>query len=352
MKYFVYLFFICACITLNVLSEEDVLSDKIQQLTQWSLKKPIIRLNNEHFKHYVKASSRNYSMFIMFTALSPQRQCSICKQAYDEFQIVAQSYRYSNAFSNSVFFGMVDFDDGSDAFQYLKLNTAPVFIYFPPKMKPKKSDYMDLSRSGFSAEQIIKWIHDRADVEIQIYRPPNYSGFLLVILMITMILGLLYVKRDSFKFLFNHIVWGIFIILAILFCISGQIWNSIRGPPFTHRNPQTGQSGIVCYFISGQTWNLINGPPFMPQNKNNMGLFADDSNMQYIAETYIVFLLYFGVSIGVILLNEAPKLKSQTGKRNSFVAAVGIVVVVILFSYLLSIFRSKYQGYPYSFLIK
>ncbi|CAF0751146.1 unnamed protein product [Rotaria sordida] len=339
MKYFVYLFFICACITLNVLSEEDVLSDKIQQLTQWSLKKPIIRLNNEHFKHYVKASSRNYSMFIMFTALSPQRQCSICKQAYDEFQIVAQSYRYSNAFSNSVFFGMVDFDDGSDAFQYLKLNTAPVFIYFPPKMKPKKSDYMDLSRSGFSAEQIIKWIHDRADVEIQIYRPPNYSGFLLVILMITMILGLLYVKRDSFKFLFNHIVWGIFII------------------------------GIVCYFISGQTWNLINGPPFMPQNKNNMGLFADDSNMQYIAETYIglfsgtsgyqfiaetyiVFLLYFGVSIGVILLNEAPKLKSQTGKRNSFVAAVGIVVVVILFSYLLSIFRSKYQGYPYSFLIK
>ncbi|CAF0751140.1 unnamed protein product [Rotaria sordida] len=324
MKYFVYLFFICACITLNVLSEEDVLSDKIQQLTQWSLKKPIIRLNNEHFKHYVKASSRNYSMFIMFTALSPQRQCSICKQAYDEFQIVAQSYRYSNAFSNSVFFGMVDFDDGSDAFQYLKLNTAPVFIYFPPKMKPKKSDYMDLSRSGFSAEQIIKWIHDRADVEIQIYRPPNYSGFLLVILMITMILGLLYVKRDSFKFLFNHIVWGIFIILAILFCISGQIWNSIRGPPFTHRNPQTGQSG----------------------------LFSGTSGYQFIAETYIVFLLYFGVSIGVILLNEAPKLKSQTGKRNSFVAAVGIVVVVILFSYLLSIFRSKYQGYPYSFLIK
>ncbi|CAF0810711.1 unnamed protein product [Rotaria sordida] len=324
MKYFVYSFFICACITLNVLSEEDVLSDKIQQLTQWSLKKPIIRLNNEHFKHYVKASSRNYSMFIMFTALSPQRQCSICKQAYDEFQIVAQSYRYSNAFSNSVFFGMVDFDDGSDAFQYLKLNTAPVFIYFPPKMKPKKSDYMDLSRSGFSAEQIIKWIHDRADVEIQIYRPPNYSGFLLVILMITMILGLLYVKRDSFKFLFNHIVWGIFIILAILFCISGQIWNSIRGPPFTHRNPQTGQSG----------------------------LFSGTSGYQFIAETYIVFLLYFGVSIGVILLNEAPKLKSQTGKRNSFVAAVGIVVVVILFSYLLSIFRSKYQGYPYSFLIK
>lgn len=39
------------------------------------------------------------------------------RQAHDEFQIVAQSYRYSSAFTNKVFFGMVDFDDGSDVFQ-------------------------------------------------------------------------------------------------------------------------------------------------------------------------------------------------------------------------------------------
>ena len=39
------------------------------------------------------------------------------RQAFDEYEIVAQSYRYSNAFSNKAFFGMVDFDDGSDVFQ-------------------------------------------------------------------------------------------------------------------------------------------------------------------------------------------------------------------------------------------
>lgn len=128
-------------------------------------------------------------------------------------------------------------------------------------------------RSGFSAEQVAKWINDRTDVQvsllsicsngkhfdcvqIHIFRPPNYSGFLLVVLLVTMIGGLLYIKRNSLEFLYNQYVWGIFVIvsdscrsgfvsesqfqLAILICISGQIWNSIRGSPFLHRNPQTG----------------------------------------------------------------------------------------------------------------
>ncbi|CAF1000169.1 unnamed protein product [Adineta steineri] len=324
MKQFIWLFFICICTLPNVLSKEDVLSEKIQQLTDWSLKKPIIRLNSERFKHYVKTAPRNYSMIIMLTALSPSRSCGICKQAQDEFQIVAQSYRYSSAFTNKLFFAMVDFDDGQDVFQYLKLNSAPVFIHFPPKMKPKKNDFMDISRSGFSAEAQAKWIHDRADVHIHVFRPPNYSGFLLVVLLVTMIGGLLYIKRNSLEFLYNPVVWGMFIILAILICISGQIWNSIRGSPFLHRNPQTGQ----------------------------IGLFSGSSGYQFIAETYVVFALYFGVCGGMILLNEAPKLTGYTGKRKAMTAVLGILMVVFFFSFLLSVFRAKYQGYPYSFLIK
>jgi len=29
--------------------------------------------------------------------------------------------------------------------------------------------------------------------------------------------------------------------------ISGQMWNHIRGPPYAHRNPQTGE--IVCILL-------------------------------------------------------------------------------------------------------
>ena len=40
----------------------------------------------------------------------------------------------------------------------MKLNTAPVFMHFPAKGKPKKADNMDIQRVGFSAEAIAKWI--------------------------------------------------------------------------------------------------------------------------------------------------------------------------------------------------
>jgi len=324
MKSILLCFVICLCTISNISTQQDALADKVRQLTELSFKKPLIRINTERYNQYVKSGPRNYSIILMFTALSPQRQCGACKPAHDEFQLVAQSYRYSDAFTNKLFFGMVDFDEGAEVFQQLKLNTAPVFIHFPAKGKPKKSDQMDITRSGFAAEQLAKWIHDRSEITIQIYRPPNYTAAILGGSLLIAVATLLYFKRNSLGFLFNTIIWGFFVIFCILTCISGQIWNMIRSPPFVHQNQQTGETG----------------------------LFSGSSGFQFVAETYIVFLLYFGVSIGVILLNEAPKVKSRKGKRQGIVAILGIAIVVALFSYLLSVFRAKYQGYPYSFLIK
>jgi oligosaccharyltransferase complex subunit gamma len=41
----------------------------------------------------------------------------ILRPANDEYQIVAQSWRYSAQFSNKLFFAMVDFDEASDVFK-------------------------------------------------------------------------------------------------------------------------------------------------------------------------------------------------------------------------------------------
>lgn len=41
----------------------------------------------------------------------------LCRQADEEYQILANSWRYSSAFTNRVFFASVDFDEGSDVFQ-------------------------------------------------------------------------------------------------------------------------------------------------------------------------------------------------------------------------------------------
>lgn len=60
--------------------EANVLGDKVQQLLDLSAKRPVVRLNGNKFREFVKNSPRNYSIIVMFTALSAQRQCSICKQ--------------------------------------------------------------------------------------------------------------------------------------------------------------------------------------------------------------------------------------------------------------------------------
>ena len=89
---------------------------------------------------------------------------------------MANSYRYSQLYSDQLFFAMVDFDEGPDVFQTLKLNTAPVFMHFPAKGKTKKQDNMDIQRTGFGADAIAKWVAERTDVNIRVFRPPNYTG--------------------------------------------------------------------------------------------------------------------------------------------------------------------------------
>jgi len=302
--------------------KDDVLSEKVEQLTEWSLKKPVIRLSFDKFKHYVKSAPRNYTIVIMLTALNPSRECQICRPAYEEYQIVAQSWRYSAQFNNKLFFALVDFDEASDVFKMLKTASAPQVIIFGRNGKPKQADNLDLPRVGFSAEAISKFIMDRTDINVKIFRPPNYSGLLLIILLAFMIGGLLYVKRNNLEFLYNKTTWGCITISFILIFISGQMWNQIRGPPLVHRNAQTGQ----------------------------IGFFAGGHGYQFIAETYIIFTLYGSVVVGMVLLNEAPKYTNESGMKK-VLAVGGLAMVTFFFSMILSIFRSKYQGYPYSLFL-
>ena len=164
------------------------LAEKVSALRDMASRKSVIRFNGNKFREYVKGTPRNYSMIVMFTALSSSRQCMICKEAMDEYTIVANSFRYSPAFaSNKVFLAMVDFDEGPDVFQLMKLNSAPVFMHFPEKGKPKKVDTMDLQRKGFGADAIANWIKDRTEVNIRIFRPPNYQGTILLVTLLAMV---------------------------------------------------------------------------------------------------------------------------------------------------------------------
>lgn len=94
---------------------------------------------------------------------------------------------------------MVDFDEGSDVFQMLNMNSAPTFINFPAKGKPKRGDTYELQVRGFSAEQIARWIADRTDVNIRVIRP---------------------------QIMLVHLCWDCFWLLLVDLCIFEEaIWN-------------------------------------------------------------------------------------------------------------------------------
>ncbi|KAH8376597.1 hypothetical protein KR093_000182 [Drosophila rubida] len=292
------------------------LSERVQNLVEMNMKKPLLRFNGQKFREYVKNTPRNYSMIVMLTALAPTRQCQICRHAHDEFSIVANSYRFSPIYSNKLFFAMVDFDEGSDVFQMLRLNTAPVFMHFPAKGKPKGADTMDIHRVGFAADSIAKFVAERTDITIRIFRPPNYSGTVAMITLVALVGSFLYIRRNNLEFLYNKNLWGA---IALFFCfamISGQMWNHIRGPPLVHKT----QNGGVAY---------IHG----------------SSQGQLVVETYIVMFLNAMIVLGMILLIESGTQKANN--RNRIMAMVGLVLLTVFFSFLLSVFRSKAQGYPY-----
>lgn len=48
----------------------------------------------------------------------------------------------------------------------LNMNSAPTFINFPAKGKPKRSDTYELQVRGFAAEQLARWVADRTDVHV------------------------------------------------------------------------------------------------------------------------------------------------------------------------------------------
>ena len=64
----------------------------------------------------------------MFTAMNPSRGCSVCPGARDEFTALANSYRYSSAYGSQLFFGSVDFDEGSEVFQAVSCHAVQLSI--------------------------------------------------------------------------------------------------------------------------------------------------------------------------------------------------------------------------------
>ena len=76
--------YVCVCLCVRVYVcvcsvHQNMLAEKVEQMMEWSSRRSVIRMNGDKFRRFVKAPPRNYSVIVMFTALQPQRQCSVCR---------------------------------------------------------------------------------------------------------------------------------------------------------------------------------------------------------------------------------------------------------------------------------
>merc|ERR1719384_1729011 len=140
----------------------------------------------------------------------------------------------------------------------MKLNSAPVFMHFPAKGKPKKMDTMDVQRVGIGAEAIAKWVGERTEAQIRVLRPPNYTGTIAMFILFGVTIVLIYMRRNNLEFLYNKT-----------------------------------QGGQVAY---------IHG----------------SSQGQFVLETYFIMILYGLITFGMVLLLEAAENKGDIGKRRVF----------------------------------
>ncbi|KAL3316926.1 hypothetical protein Ciccas_004421 [Cichlidogyrus casuarinus] len=309
------------CIFFDNLIFLQILSEKINDLVKLSQKSSLINLDGESYRRFVKNQPRNFSIVVMLTAADPRRGCSTCSIAATEFKIVADSFRYEHKTDSRLFFALADYDAVSQIFTDLNINSAPTFIRFPPSGTPSPNDNLNIQRMGFSAEVIAKWITKQTDVNIRVFRPPNYTGTLLLALFMCLSCSLIYFKRDSLGFLMNRNVWAFISLNVIFYMISGQVWNHIRGPPLINVE----QGGRIVFIYPG-------------------------SDYQFVAETFIVMALYFVISLSFILIYEIKSIADPTKRKTLAIAS--LLMFTLGLSFLIHVFRRKYQGYPYTFLIR
>lgn len=274
-------------------------------------------MSGSSFKKLVLKKPKNYTVVAMLTALGEQYQCDFCQACYKQFELLAKSYQRANYYENpNLFFVLLDVDKARDVFQSMKIQTVPHIFEFPNDKTYPAGAY-DIRRNSFEAESIAEWIQKRLRIpKIKVVRPVDYVTPAVIGAAALAVLVLSARFKSHLLLFFGHNFWAV-IVLAIIFTFtSGQMWNKIQSPP-------------MVYKMHGETTYIFRG-----------------SDMQLYSETFIVAGIYACFSVGMILMNFAVEAKLRR-RYKILLSFSGLVAVVVFYSLILSIFRSKNGGYPY-----
>ncbi|KAL7623233.1 oligosaccharyl transferase subunit ost3/OST6 [Parahypoxylon ruwenzoriense] len=283
-----------------------------------------LKLTDSSYKKLTSAP-RDYSSAVLLTALDARYGCQLCNEFQPEWDVLAKSWIKGDKNGDSrLIFGTLDFSNGRDIFLSLGLQTAPVLLLFPPTAGPHAAAAADPIRYDFSGPQSAENVHawlarhlpDRPHPPVS--RPVNYVGWTVTVISALGVAGVLSrVWPYIWPIIQNRNIWAGMSLIGILIFISGQMFNQIRKVPYVAGD---GRGGI-SYFAGG-------------------------FQSQFGLETQIVAFIYGILSFATISLAvKAPRIRDA--KIQQLTVIVWGTVMVIMYSFLLSVFRIKNGGYPF-----
>ncbi|KAJ5951785.1 Magnesium transporter protein 1 [Penicillium vulpinum] len=271
------------------------------------------------------STPRDYYAVVILTATDPRFGCLLCRDFESEWDLIARSWiKGTKSDDLKVVFGTLDFDNGKAIFQKLMLQTAPVLLVFPPTIGPFAKVEGSPIRFDFtgpiSAEQVYSWIGRNLPEgpKPQLVRPINYMRIVSAITILMAVVTVIAVLSPYLlPIVQNRNLWAAISLIAILLFTSGQMFNHIRKVPYVAGD---GQGGI-SYFAGGF--------------QNQFGM-----------ETQIVAAIYAVLSFATIALAlKVPRMEDVKGQQ--LAVLIWATVLFAMYSFLLSVFKTKNGGYPF-----
>ncbi|OJJ43323.1 hypothetical protein ASPZODRAFT_136552 [Penicilliopsis zonata CBS 506.65] len=283
-----------------------------------------VKLDDSSYEDLV-SKPRDYYSAIILTATEARYGCVICREFQSEWEIISKSWNEGSKPDDiRLLFGSLDFSMGKNTFQKLMLQTAPVVLVFPPTNGPHaKIDSAPL-RFDFtgpvSAEQLYTWItrHLPAGPKPPLVRPTNYMR---IVSAVTLAMGFITLVTVLSPYILpvirNRNLWAALSLIAILLFTSGHMFNHIRKVPY----------------VAGD-------------GKGGISYFAGGFSNQFGMETQIIASIYGVLSFATIAL--AMKVPRIADKRTQqLVIIIWGTVMLGMYSFLLSVFKTKNGGYPF-----
>ncbi|KAI1272468.1 OST3/OST6 family protein [Xylaria sp. FL0933] len=284
-----------------------------------------LKLADASYKKLTSAP-RDYSVAVLLTALDAKYGCQLCGMFQPEWEILGKSWIKGDKKGDSrLILSTLDFSEGRETFMSLSLQTAPVLLLFQPTIGPHAVADPEPIRYDFTsgpptAEQVHDWLarHLPDRPHPAIYRPVNYLRWVVSIVSLLGVVGVIFkIRSFILPIVTNRNVWAGLSLIGILLFTSGHMFNQIRKVPYVAGD---GRGGI-SYFAGG-------------------------FQSQYGLETQIIAFIYGLLSFATISLALKAPRTQDTHMQQILVITWGIVLIV-MYSFLLSVFRVKNGGYPF-----